>query len=84
MLSRIQPTIATRQADMLALGLHVDRMLSVKSGKHLRPNANGAANRTEQNTFMERGETQASLRPAECDSAGMKSSWHVSLVGSLI
>lgn len=39
------PAIATLVAVMFALGLPIDRMLSVKSGKHLRPN--GAANRTE-------------------------------------
>lgn len=38
---------------------------------------------TEQNTFMQRETQKLSLRPAECDSAGRKSSWHVSLVGSL-
>lgn len=38
---------------------------------------------TEQNAFMERETQKFFLRPAECDSAGRKSSWHVSLVGSL-
>lgn len=73
-----QPVLLSTWVNNLALGSFIGYCPS-KAANICRP----TGRQTEQNTFMERETQSLSLRPAGCDSAGRKSSWHVSLIGNL-